>query len=211
MEELIECIDIYKFGITINNYLAISDNDYTFEDEIVKKLLELTDNALILQGNAYGLFDKIPQNITKLILNFPVYNGIYIDNLPPGLTELYILTKHGYFNKPINNLPPTLEILGIESDNFNQSLDNLPNSLKELTILSPKFDQLLDNLPPNLEQLTLLSNLYEDPDLNDGVELDKDNLLNLPDNLKILTIYKEFCKDTKAIQNKYPNLKINEW
>ena len=217
MEELIECTTMYKFGITTNNYLSISDDyDFTFEDDIVKNLLKLTDNSLILHTNAHLLFNKIPNTITKLILNFPVYNGITLDNLPSGLKELYILTTHGYFNKPINNLPPTLEILGIESDNFNQSLDYLPKSLKELTIQSNVFCNSLDNLPPNLEQLTLLPNLYEDPDLNGEIaEWIPDDFIYLPNTLKKLTISKIYNLDEKhnkginLIQTKYPNLHIS--
>ena len=205
MSDFIQEMNTPKISITANNYLCINGNDgFKFDDEIVKQLLIITNNALSLQYNANYLFDNIPSTITKLCIDFPNYDNINIDNLHNGLKELHILSEdNGHFNKPINNLPPTLERLYIESNNFNQSLDYLPCSLKNLYIESKAFDCCLDNLPPNLETLTI--KVDQEPVCK---TITTDNFMNLPNTLKILNVSEKYNLDINQIQNRYPNLEI---
>jgi len=205
MTDFIQQITTYKIGITENNYLDITGNEgFTFDNEIVKKLLEITNNSLSLKYDAYKLIDKIPSSIINLAIDFPSYDDINIDGLHNGLKTLHITSEAGgHFNNPIDNLPITLETLYIASNNFNQSLDFLPYSLTSLVISSSSFNHPISNLPPNLLELTLIT-YYNKSDL----KFTQDNFLNLPENLKILNVSAKFNLDINAIQNKYPNLKI---
>ena len=209
MTDFIQQINTYKFGITTNNYLDITGNDgFTFDSDIIKKLLELTNNSLSLKYEAFELFDTIPSSITNLAIDFPDYNKININGLHIGLKKLYITSEAGgNFNNPIDNLPYTLENLYIVSKAFNQSLDFLPHSLTSLVICSSSFNHSISNLPPNLLELPLIT-YYNKSDL----KFTQDNFLNLPENLKILNVSAKFNLDINldinAIQNKYPNLKI---
>lgn len=205
MSDFIQEMNTPKISITTNNYLCINGNDgFKFDDEIVKQLLIITNNALSLQYNANYLFDNIPSNITKLCIDFPDYDNINIDNLHNGLKELHILSEAGGdFNKPINNLPQTLETLYIVSNKFNQSLNYLPCSLKNLYIESKAFDCCLDNLPPNLDGLTITT--YYEPRCKN---ITTNNFMNLPNTLKILNVSKKYNLDINQIQNRYPNLEI---
>ena len=204
MTDFIQQINTYKIGITENNYLDITGNDgFTFDNEIVKKLLEITNNSLSLKCEAVELFDKIPSSITNLAIDFPDYNEININALHNGLKKLYITSEFsGHFNNPIDNLPYTLENLYIVSNKFNQSLDFLPHSLTRLVISSSSFNHPISNLPPNLLELTII------PYYKGEIKFTQDNFLNLPENLKILNVSAKFNLDINAIQNKYPNLKI---
>lgn len=206
MSDFIQEINTPKISITTNNYLSITGNNgFKFDDEIVKQLLVISNNALSLEYDADYLFDTIPSNITKLCIDFQNYDDINIDNLHNGLKELHILSEaNGHFNKPINNLPQTLKKLYIESNNFNQSLDYLPCSLKNLYIESKAFDCCLDNLPPNLETLTISAD--HEPVCK---TITADNFMNLPNTLKILNVSKKYNLDINKIQNRYPNLQIN--
>ena len=205
MTDFIQQINTYKIGITENNYLDITGNDgFTFDNENVKKLLEITNNSLSLKYETVVLFDKIPSSIINLAIDFPDYNEININALHIGLKKLYITSEAGGdFNNPIDNLPYTLENLYITSNKFNQSLDFIPHSLTSLVIRSSSFNHPISNLPPNLLDLTLIS-YYNKGD----IKFTQDNFLNLPENLKILNVSAKFNLDIDTIQNKYPNLKI---
>lgn len=198
-------LNTYKFGITENNYLDISAyNGFSFDDETIKKLLEMSNNSLSLKSRSVELIDKIPSSIINLAIDFPSYDDININALHIGLKKLYITSEAGGdFNNPIDNLPYTLEDLYIVSITFNQSLDFLPHSLTSLHIESLCFTHSVSNLPPNLLNLTIIP-----PRFYRKLEFTKDNFLNLPENLKILNVSAKFNLDINAIQNKYPNLKI---
>ena len=73
-----------------------------------------------------------------------------LDNLPITLEELYIKYK---FNLLLDNLPANLKVLSFtEFSNFNFPLDNLPTSLKIL-VIGKKFNHPLDKLPESLIRL----------------------------------------------------------
>jgi hypothetical protein len=206
MPDFVIEINTPKISITTNNYLCINNSlGLTFNDEIIKQLLVFTNNSLSLKFAAYELFDNIPSNITKLCIDFMNYDDVNIDNLHNGLKELHILSEaEGHFNKPINNLPQTLETLYIVSYNFNQSLNYLPCSLKNLYIESKAFECCLDNLPSNLETLTITT--YYEPCCK---TITTDNFMNLPNALKTLNISKKYNLDINLINDRYPNLHVN--
>ena len=147
-----------KYSITKNNYLKISNSSVSFDDPIIKELLEQSDNKLILECDTINLLDKIPHTITILMLALYHYENVSLNNLPSSIKELYITSEYcdmdrkRDFDSSIDNLPPQLETLVIDSVKFNHSLDYLPITLKTLKIKSYLFDKSLDNLPPNLEQ-----------------------------------------------------------
>lgn len=129
--------EIYSelFSITTNNYLKISSSDISFEDKDIKSLLERCNYKLILFGDTCKLLDKIPSTITSLIIALSNYDKIKLDNLPSSIKELYITNECATddttcFNIELNNLPPNLEVLEINSLLYNQSIDNLPYSIK---------------------------------------------------------------------------------
>jgi hypothetical protein len=129
--------EIYSelFSITSNNYLKISSSDISFEDKDIKSLLERCNYKLILFGDTCKLLDKIPSTITSLIIALSNYDKIKLDNLPSSIKELYITNECATddttcFNIELNNLPPNLEVLEINSLLYNQSIDNLPYSIK---------------------------------------------------------------------------------
>lgn len=199
----------HKFTITKNGYVRINDNTISLEEPLIKHHL-ITNNALMLYGDAYKLYEQIPSYITKLALSFPSYKRININNLPSGLKELYILYEDDddwkWFNKYIDNLPPNLEVLCIESKLFNKSLDYLPSGLKKLSIRSNRFNQLLNNLPSSLEEFDLMSHTYSS-------KLPKIDLTNLPANLK--RFYYNYSdsdnngnKQIEILKTMYPTLKL---
>ena len=71
------------------------------------------------------------------------------------------------FNQPFNNLPESLEILGLLG-NFNQTIDNLPNTIN-LLMFGKKFDKPIKMFPSSLKELKI-SQKYKYP---------------LPNNIKI--------------------------
>jgi len=99
-----------------------------------------------------------------------------INGLPTNLKSFKIADKR--FNYPLNNLPATLECLILNCVNFNQSLDKLPNNLKTLKLCCGNYVQQLDKLPTTLLELHM--------DL-----LNFNNVINLPNNLKILRMTSE--------------------
>ena len=211
MRKFTDNIITAKLSITIDNYISINGVEYTFNDEIVLQLLEKT-KSLMLSHDAYNLFNDIPRYITKLCIDFPDYDDININGLPDGLIELSIMAEAGGdFNKPLDNLPRTLELLCIVSQKFNQSLDNLPYSLKTLMISSDAFTNSLSNLPINLEMLEYI--LYFD-ETNDTIYKNNmkssHDLLNLPLTLKQLVVSRKhsYQYDMPTIRAKHPNLEI---
>lgn len=78
-------------------------------------------------------------------------------------TKLELIEFGARFNKPLDNLPATLQRL-ILSFNFNQPLDNLPLNLIYLSLKNcSKFNNNLDFLPDSLEILILPENYYSKP------------------------------------------------
>jgi hypothetical protein len=139
-----------------------------------------------------------------------------LNSLPNGLKVLIIRCEDSYpfesFNKPLDNLPPSLERLDIISEHFNCSLDYLPLSLKYLTISSNKFTSSLNNLPPGLEMLSID---IQNTDLRHYTQIPLDNLMNLPIGIKAIELrYNKLKKCNKndttiiikeKLKNRYPN------
>jgi hypothetical protein len=113
-----------------------------------------------------------------------------IDDLPNGLIRLDIMEYE--FKHPLNNLPPTLEILYFRTgnmmsycDGYKYKLSNLPAGLKML--YHPEFEALddddncqgidLENLPQNLKVLCIPKSYHTYINLN-----------NLPDSIEYLNV-----------------------
>lgn len=191
----------YNFGINNKNILTINHNDecnITFDLPIIQELLKIANNKLHL--HASYLVSSIPSFITVLYLDLEDYTDVTLDNLPPTLKKLGIFGEHaGNFNKPLINLPLTLEILIISSKTFNQSLALLPVGLKQLMLESDEFNQSLSLLPITLEYFRISQFLADKAVLND-------KLLNLPIGIKYLYISKSYNLDVDLIRVQYPNL-----
>ncbi len=198
-----------KYGITYHNFVLLSSNDCSFENETIKKLL-MEHKALSIAYEAQLLANNIPTFITKLSLCLNDYSNInFISSLHYGLKELYILGDESAFDEPINNLPSTLEILHIESIIFNQNLDNLPEGLKDLRIYTDSFTHSLSYLPNALEKLELKSfNLCCGSFL--CFDNFKDNFMSLPNNIKSINIDGYYLQNFNQleVQQKYPELNI---
>jgi hypothetical protein len=80
------------------------------------------------------------------------------DNLPVWLEILYIYIDN--FNFDLTHLP-NLKQLIIQCENFNKSIDLLPISLEILEIYSYKFNQPVDNLGMNIEKLHIASKNFK--------------------------------------------------
>lgn len=208
--------EIYSelFSITTNNYLKISSNEISFEDKDIKNLLERCNNKLILWAKTDKLLNNIPSTITSLIIALNNYDKIKLDNLPSSIKELYITNEcctddTTCFNIELNNLPPNLEVLVIDSLQYNQSIDNLPYSLKTLKINSNCFTNSLDNLPPNLEcfELTHFITCCSNHTLQ--IKFDG-SLYNLPYTLTKLDIPTDYINNTdiELFKKDRPNLNI---
>jgi len=205
---------INKYSVTKNNYLKIANSSVSFDEPIIKELLEKCDNKLILMCDTNNLLNKMPHTITKLILALDHYKNVLLDNLPSNITELYITSEFcdlgckNIFDSSINNLPLQLETLVIDSVIFNHSLDYLPITLKTLKIKSNLFNKSIDNLPPNLEQLELLKAGFP---YNPTKNVFTGNLYNLPATLTKLIISIDYTINTNIEQFKStrPNLLID--
>lgn len=73
-----------------------------------------------------------------------------IDSLPSTL-EVLIFPSNSVFNQPINDLPISMKILST-GNSFNQTINNLPKNLVHL-MLGEKFNTPINKLPPNLKTL----------------------------------------------------------
>jgi len=93
-----------------------------------------------------------------------------LDNLSDFIESIR-LCECAYFDKPLDNLPVSLNKL-VVGDSFSRPLDFLPAGLKHLE-LPVGYNQLLNNLPSGLEYLKI-DWCYDKP------------LNNLPEGLKIL-------------------------
>lgn len=218
-------VEICKDG-----YLKIYDGNVSFDNEIVKYLLDKHD-ALYLSNETQSFIKHITPNITKLILDFYNYSDVKVNNLPSTVKELQILqnnTSKHTFNNTLDNLPYELEILYIDSNQYNQSIDKLPTTLIELSIESEHFNQSLDNLPYNLQTLNIKLPTFNQSVANLPSDLKclfitsntfNQSLDNLPTSLEYLEIdkiylnYKYDFNYEYALDNLPPNLKsltINE-
>lgn len=180
-----------KFNFNFNidylndlNNLEI-DKIQKHNDILIKIYDKLREQSLI--NNLEYLAINIPppnyinefKNLKTLILNFDTNNRDYED-----------------FNEPLDNLPPTLEWLEINSTSFYQPLKNLPPNLKVLLfgqcyIIQYKdgYQHSLEFLPSSLEVLWFPENIpmspYDSKYLNTLYLAD---LQHLPPKLKILYI-----------------------
>lgn len=142
-------------------------------------LLKLPNNLKILKlGLRYNQNINLPEGLEQFICVYE-HMDLWNQNIvyPKSLKKLILGNK---FNQPLDNLPPNLETLMINSYIFNHPLDNLPYNLKHLIIIScSNFDKSLDNLPATLKSLVIIGK-YDQP------------LDNLPIKLKTLIIHSEY-------------------
>jgi len=201
LDDIQEVSSYESIGITQNGYVKIYElksinyagvepyECVLLDDEFITFLLKRY-KKMYLYERSKEWFHKIPNYITHLILDFECYSDINLDKLHNGLQSLVIIdtTNYNYnkrFNKPLENLPQSLETLEIISPMFNQPIDLLPISLTFLSIRSNSFNQSLSNLPSNLYRLTIdISDKYG------SCTYLTDNLMNLPEELKKLQIAK---------------------
>jgi hypothetical protein len=236
-------IDIpMKLDWVPQNIIFISINFSNNNDEFVQispsftfQIEDLHNKVIFLSIYTYPNFiQKFPSNLQVLHIDD---NYIHpLDNLPSNLKILrFTPNKHHqspytdedlikYFPYPLDNLPDSLEIIEYPN-NFNHQIEYLPDNVKEVILKGygvNGFHQKLDLLPKNIKKLTLdVSNYNLDlTNLPDSIEelylhgeLFKSEL-NIPSNLKKLTVYGIECsyKDEniiiKYILNKFKN-KIN--
>jgi hypothetical protein len=237
LDDIREVCGYESIGITQNGYVKIYElqsvnyvgiepyESVLLDDEFILSLLKRYQK-IYLYERSKEWFYKMPNYITHLILDFELYDNINLDKLHNGLRNLVIICTNDYdynnkFNKSLENLPQSLETLEIISAQFNQPLDLLPISLKCLSIRSNNFNQSLSNLPSNLYYLLIdISDKYR------NCTYLNDNLMNLPEGLKELSItslklhisenYNKTLdnnitidKFTNIIKNRYNNLDVS--
>jgi hypothetical protein len=199
-------LQVRMLDIEINNWDSI---------QISWKLLSQFTNLklLYIDGNNSRIRNLLIPDITAhlpislealSLVNMPYYNeslhsGISSSNLK--VIKLFTLK----FNQKINNLPPCLETLIIESGSFNQEMNNLPSNLKHLILLCPKFAAPLDNLPHGLEYFAGLNfNCFVYPEYSYRLEL-----ANLPSSIKSILLDKIlYAKHQAIIADTYTDCNI---
>ena len=87
---------------------------------------------------------EIPYNIKYLNLN--CNNQNIVENLPNSIVELVLCYD---FDLELNNLPTSIKKISIRNPNYNKELNNLPYSL-ELLELPIQYDKIIINKPPFL-------------------------------------------------------------
>ncbi len=138
--------------------------------------------------------DCLPSNLEELCISSKKFN-YPLNNLPENLKRLKIgfkfnqeieflpevtyLNLGNNFNKPISNLPNSIESLYL-GDEFNLPIDNLPKNIKKLCIRCRYFDQYIDNLPDSIKYLKID---------NSSLDWIKQKIIKLPKSLGILEIY----------------------
>jgi hypothetical protein len=227
MDDIQEVCSYESIGITINGYVKIYELDsinysgiepyecVTLDDEFITFLLKRYKKMYLYDASKVW-YNKMPNYITHLILDFSDFTDINLDNLHHGLQSLVIIfnksdTYINQFDKSLDNLPPTLQNLEIISYTFNKPINLLPQSLTTLTIRSNCFNQSLSNLPNNLYSLTI-----DTESKYGGYTYLTDELMNLPEGLKELTITtKKLPTNTKyykpgMLKDEKLNVKIEE-
>ncbi len=100
-------------------------------------------------------------------------------------------------NSSIDNLPLGLELLKITSDIFNQPINNLPPGLKSLILESVcLFQQPLNNLPHGLEYFNFDLGYYNG--IYNGISVYKQTLEHLPNSI-IKMVLSNFWGDLNTI------------
>lgn len=177
----------------INNFppflqvLSCSDEFFIRQTNIpdTLKILKILQSSVVPNDDHNNNnLPVLPENLEELYFSYydmfrpsnSYYN--YLIKLFDGLPKtLKILKIPNFWNKPLLNLPTSLEklYLGIQ---FNQSLDLLPESIKLIEFPEGyKFDKPIDNLPSQLEYLNLqFQNKYTH------------TISNLPDSIEHLEV-----------------------
>ncbi len=200
-----QSIDNLPEGLT---YLKLES---CFNNSVDK--LPSTLKYLELGYNFNKTIDSLPSDLEELVISSKMFN-YPVNNLPTGLKKLTLgftfnqeveflpgltyLKLGNEFNKPLDNLPNTLESLFL-GDEFNNFIDNLPNKLKKLSIQSTVFNKSIDKIPDSIKYLKIghdCSNNF------------KQRIHKLPKSLEIIEIYnKRFLIDET---NKYNNIYDND-
>ena len=213
-EDNIETIDLS--GLLLEGTLDISKNiNNIIKNKNIKKL-DCSNNYFDVI-NAYNpnihihdfVFDNNP--VKKIYL--PNSFNENIDFLPSTI-EVLIFPHNSIFNKPINDLPTSLEVLST-GNSFNQTINNLPKNLINL-MLGTKFNQPINKLPPNLKTLIFDElNTYEYklnclPDSLEFISLpiNYDNIIiSLPDECKCIcfNLTNELGNHCQELKKKFRN------
>ena len=177
--------------------------------ESANNKIKLQDHLNLISQYKKIYFDyEFNQNI-DLLKNFD------IEELYFGGCDHWHMYPTSNFNKPVNNLPPTLKKLYFySSSKFNQLIDNLPNGLISLS-LGSDFDKSIDYLPTSLEILYInstsklnfnnLPNSIKEIFLYDTAE--NIELEYIPKSVKKITLY-DNNKNLSSLPNNINNLEI---
>lgn len=140
--------------------------NYKIKDDII---IEIKNNNIrkIKFSDDYNFeIDNLPDGITHLYL--PKNYNKTIDNLPNTITHIYL---NDVYNKELNYLPSSVKFIQFNSD-YCCKINNLNNNLRELK-LPLYYNKKINNLP-NLDLLDI------------GIEFYKK--INLPKTIKKLYI-----------------------
>ena len=194
-------------GLLLEGTFNIKNIANACQKKIIKKL-DCSNNyfdTIIGYNPNIVIYDFVfDENPIKKIY-FPDSFNKNIDFLPCTLKVL-IFPTNSVFDKPINDLPISLEVLST-GNSFNQTINNLPKNLIHL-MLGSKFNQPIKKLPQYLKTL-IFNNLntygYELNCIPNSLEnlylpLNYNNLIPLPDKYK-------FIKFTSTIDTSNSNCK----
>lgn len=178
-------------------------NIVDFNKKIIIKKLDCSNNlfdTIIAYNKNVDIHDfEFDDNPVKKIY-FPYLFNKNIDLLPQTLRVL-IFPTNSIFNKPINDLPISLEILSV-GNSFNQSINNLPNKLLHI-MLGSKFNHPVNKLPPYLKTLIFNKLTTFEHELN-----------CLPDSLEFISLPLNYDSNNFSLPNDckyiYFNTTINK-
>lgn len=195
-------------------------------NQYIDRLLPSSLKNLYLSTAFNKPINKLPKSIKHLVLGNKFNRSI--NSLPENLESL---TIQGVFNHSLDNLPCNLKKLSISDGDFDQPLDYLPSSITELELGQSiiKYRETFTMLPPSLKILSIYSYEINKPicDLPENLEIlnlgprmfnqifnrdyystnESTLIINLPKNLKKITLYNFNIEDTlKFIPKEYHNI-----
>lgn len=147
-------IEKFHFNLGIIKYINMQSNpikNLTWINHIDFGIDKLSQLESIYYNNKFNSsIDILSQINTLKKIRFGEQFNKSVNNLPNSI-EILIFGR--YFNQPVNNLPCSLTHITFGYE-FNQPIDNLPTGLKYIRFtIASKFKQSIDNLPNSLEYL----------------------------------------------------------
>jgi hypothetical protein len=152
----------------------------------------------------YKSIEKYPKNLKKIIM-YGKFDK-YLATLPMGLETLIIDTK---IECDLNNLPPTIKHLELDSIDCNGTIE-YPVGLKYLKLNTNNFEHVA-NLPPTLETFILIINSNDNrifkTKITQPINYSRfsDNINSLPNNIKSLKLYFDIIPYRDIKINKLPD------